>query len=374
MKRATAKFHACRPLTLIARRAAGAFRRRRLRSTLSHRETIWAPVLLRWACRRQGVPASVSPRASAPTGTWISHFHFHFRLFRRFCVALASGHARVVESAAGTSLRFFSSNGVPVARSLRDTMRDARGQDAVEARNVPARVAWHVAGAGSAAMMRYATRVDRVGHFFSAVHQPPGWPDQEWPDPARIAQARSEALSPGRLGSRVDLRPSGLADSHPFARQHLWCFGAAQSTRLFARARDTLSSRSQSSVGRSFRRAKLEGMPVSTRARSAEATAPHVSPRLRAFAIEPSVDLVWRSITSEAAAAGSAPRSAMTSASSAPSARSTPAAAPSSPGRNVDATVVCASALDPVLADRLADDVIRRIDRRARIERERRGA
>jgi hypothetical protein len=34
---------------------------------------------------------------------------------------------------------------------------------------------------------------------------------------------------------------------------------------------------------------------------------------------------------------------------------------------------VCATALDPALADRFADDVIRRIDRRARIERERRG-
>jgi hypothetical protein len=32
-----------------------------------------------------------------------------------------------------------------------------------------------------------------------------------------------------------------------------------------------------------------------------------------------------------------------------------------------------AVALDPALAERLADDVIRRIDRRARIERERRG-
>jgi hypothetical protein len=35
--------------------------------------------------------------------------------------------------------------------------------------------------------------------------------------------------------------------------------------------------------------------------------------------------------------------------------------------------VVCATALDPMLADHLADDVIRRIERRARIERERRG-
>jgi hypothetical protein len=57
------------------------------------------------------------------------------------------------------------------------------------------------------------------------------------------------------------------------------------------------------------------------------------------------------------------------------SARSTPnsAHALTSTSRANDNAVVCATALDPVLADRLADDVIRRIERRARIERERRG-
>jgi hypothetical protein len=38
-----------------------------------------------------------------------------------------------------------------------------------------------------------------------------------------------------------------------------------------------------------------------------------------------------------------------------------------------DKAVVRATALDPFLADRLAEDVIRRIERRIRIERERRG-
>jgi hypothetical protein len=60
---------------------------------------------------------------------------------------------------------------------------------------------------------------------------------------------------------------------------------------------------------------------------------------------------------------------------SAPSmnAPSTSTSPPAAAGRSRDAAVVCATALDPALANRLADDVIRRIDRRARIERERRG-
>ena len=79
-------------------------------------------------------------------------------------------------------------------------------------------------------------------------------------------------------------------------------------------------------------------------------------------------DLVWRANAECHDDAGRAPRHATTSASASICRRAAPA-----PSRKPDATVVCATALDPALADRLADDVIRRIDRRARIERERRG-
>ncbi|MBP6107125.1 MAG: hypothetical protein KA506_11535 [Steroidobacteraceae bacterium] len=46
---------------------------------------------------------------------------------------------------------------------------------------------------------------------------------------------------------------------------------------------------------------------------------------------------------------------------------------PAASSRAGDITVVHATTLDPVLADRLAAEVMRRIDYRARIERERRG-
>ena len=107
------------------------------------------------------------------------------------------------------------------------------------------------------------------------------------------------------------------------------------------------------------------------RARDAEIAPSHASTRLQALAMKRPVDLVWRANMNATMTADAAPRSATTSASSVRS--SAGAAVPSSPASRPDTNVVCATALDPALADRFADDVIRRIDRRARIERERRG-
>lgn len=87
------------------------------------------------------------------------------------------------------------------------------------------------------------------------------------------------------------------------------------------------------------------------------------------------VDLVWLASPASSATPGDTPRFGTTSAAGASSARSIPAAAqvPAASSRAGDITVVHATTLDPVLADRLAAEVMRRIDYRARIERERRG-
>jgi hypothetical protein len=86
------------------------------------------------------------------------------------------------------------------------------------------------------------------------------------------------------------------------------------------------------------------------------------------------VDIVWRANPTISAPSGDTPRFGTTSAAGISSTRSAQAFAqvPTTSSHTSDNTVVRATALDPVLADRLADDVIRRIDRRARIERERR--
>lgn len=117
------------------------------------------------------------------------------------------------------------------------------------------------------------------------------------------------------------------------------------------------------------------------RTRNPAATATHFSkhtaatPTASCIAMRRSVNLVWRASPTSSAPSGDTPRFGTTSAAGAPSTRSTQAFAQVSTtsSHTSDNTVVRATALDPVLADRLADDVIRRIDRRARIERERRG-
>jgi hypothetical protein len=93
------------------------------------------------------------------------------------------------------------------------------------------------------------------------------------------------------------------------------------------------------------------------------------------IAIGRPVDLVWPAAPASAAAPGAAPRFGGAPAAGAAAAPSVPAAGiPAAPaGRSGNDSGVRATALDPVLANRLADEVIRRIDYRARIERERRG-
>ena len=88
------------------------------------------------------------------------------------------------------------------------------------------------------------------------------------------------------------------------------------------------------------------------------------------------LDLVWRAPTPAIAAATATPTmSARTSPSTIDAI--TAAAGPARIEAPADVAhvrdVVRAQVLDPALVERLTDDVIRRIDRRLRIERERRG-
>jgi hypothetical protein len=110
----------------------------------------------------------------------------------------------------------------------------------------------------------------------------------------------------------------------------------------------------------------------SWRATGPQAASIPASPRMQALTMKRPVELVWRANPNGAATpAGDDPPAAMTFGKVSSSARPTPPTAPAS--RASDKGVVWTAALDPLLADRLAEDVIRRIDRRARIERERRG-
>lgn len=369
MKRATGKFRAHRSLTLAARRAARAFCRRDPKPTLACRATVWTPALLRWARKRSGgARASASHRYSASTVAWTSYFHLHFVLAAPFRVSGASGRAHADGAAKGlqmprSSLKFFLRGGDRTARSLAEPLRGAQAQSAVEARNEPTRWQRHHAegfGTGLPAAMRYAAGIGRiVERSAAAVHTP--------------------LHSPRRL--------------HLIVQQQLArSISAAQSTRLFARAHTRSPPLSRASAAQSSQQVTRASSLNSAlrpardttqirrpiqhiwRTRNAETAVVHASPHPQALAMKRAVDLVWRSNTTVAAATVDNPqRSATTATLSASDARSKPAAALTLPSRTVDKTVVHANVLDPLLADRLADDVIRRIDRRARIERERWG-
>jgi hypothetical protein len=92
-------------------------------------------------------------------------------------------------------------------------------------------------------------------------------------------------------------------------------------------------------------------------------------------AVRRPLDLVWPASAASAAAPGHAQRVGAAGGGDLPCARAMQAIAQApaaiSPPRV--SSVVRADALDPVLANRLADEVMRRIDHRARIARERRG-
>ncbi|MDM0116701.1 hypothetical protein QTI66_31680 [Variovorax sp. J22R133] len=112
---------------------------------------------------------------------------------------------------------------------------------------------------------------------------------------------------------------------------------------------------------------------------SLDFSASSVSRRLQALMTKRPVDLVWRARSGASSAAGDASLPSTSretfrrSMARAPAAHSTPVAADTSAAQPSTTSAVCATTLDPALANRLADDIIRRIDQRARIERERHG-
>ncbi|WP_354098720.1 hypothetical protein [Bradyrhizobium sp. S3.2.12] len=111
------------------------------------------------------------------------------------------------------------------------------------------------------------------------------------------------------------------------------------------------------------------------RTKSPDATETHASMLVPGLAMSRAVELAWRAGSGGAGVAGNLPRPGASPSMPGSPAQSTPAAAPAltATPRTNSKPAVCATALDPTLAVRLAEDVIRRIDHRVRIERERRG-
>jgi hypothetical protein len=226
--------------------------------------------------------------------------------------------------------------------------------------------------------MRRTARVDRAGQSATMIHGLHSTFACAHPTAARVpyARSRTSVRIRGALTLReratLALRAARFPDASPLSRQRnrAWTDLSARS------AISTVQSLRQTRV--EFRRTLIETVRETSRIHSrvprtwraaqeaACAEETHASPHLQALMLKRPAELVWRANAGATMTSNDAAGKAIASA----SARF--AAAPP-PSRKPNATVVCATALDPALADRVAADVIRRIDRRARIERERRG-
>ena len=270
--------------------------------------------MLRRRVVRQAAPHAVAPGAApsavTPGAQWQTHNHLHLHLFS----ASASPRAAALQ------------------RALRDKTRapllprDAQARRAGEA--APAHRSAKHASPGVAPT---APRMTGAG----GVAVPPVPPSRA---DARPASQRAPALRALRAPGTTPAmrRPDRTAPTHPSVGESVH---VAQPAPLILTARRRVS--------RAEPGASIDAVP----ARPA-----------------PRADLVWRKpvAATEAAAAADAPHSAATpTAPTAPPTFAVVAPQATSPA--------AALTLDPALVDRLADEVLRRVERQTRIARERRG-
>ncbi len=356
-----------RPFVLAAHAAARRWlgQRTLLARTSVLRRPAWTPLLLRWVRRAVAERSRGAVRAPALPAGAASQFHWHFHLgslpgsYRerheaRTTVVTSPFQKPVLAS------RMIQPNvgrlAALVYRRLRDPAGTIDGARAVRAYpqsgtgRTSHKHGWLVPAVAPARWLRGQTDSRRT----APPHIPAGQ--------SFIARAQ---LPPGAQGvdqARVAGR-SALADP----RLTLWAKRGPP-------AAHALESPRQPAV---WRRPSEQAWRVSdTAARVTRSSRPTAAPRgMSDVAIMRPVDLVWLASPASSATPGDTPRFGTTSAAGASSARSIPAAAqvPAASSRAGDITVVHATTLDPVLADRLAAEVMRRIDYRARIERERRG-
>jgi hypothetical protein len=389
MKLATGKPCGRRPMVLPANAAANAFCRCRAKARSSGGSSApprarRTPALLRWA--RKGVRARVRTAAGAlaAAGWWVSHFHLHFRVAQALAAlpcrlrrALApsdrrvgarrnaeSGGAREAGRWLGSTLWHFTSLAQPYSR-----VRDDR-----------------TTGAGS-----FADASRAAGQLRATSHELPRRAPRlptliEWPTSTRNTPDREAGGGPlPQLSGFVARAPTDPADNPKLV-------APSRVSMLFSRARRQATF----SIATTLRGAALEtaapSLPGSRiRSHGSFTAAAAKRPRIRrgrsgappptplsqhvpTRATKRPVDLVWRTSESAASTASDAARPPARYASVPAPARPIPPPSPAATANTSrNATVVCATTLDPALANRLADDVIRRIDQRARIERERRG-
>jgi hypothetical protein len=407
MKRATHELHTRRAMVLRAGAAANTFCRKRQLSRISNgaaggqtRVRRWTPALLRWA--QKGARAKAGTPVRGPTvSSWVSHFHLHFHI----ATMLASGRVRDGAGHDRARAGIYTSwlHWATAGSGRAEPRRTVKTSGATEASRLIA-AARRRGLQASRELLTFADRANAAGlfgHTRTATARRAARSGIS-PDASRWPSVHLEQIW-SRRASRPDAsRRNSPADTESFAFANRGASGyARESARTVlegtgeriarVRRRSTFNAAIQSggltherdsgahislAHTRSRRLFRASGVPLQNiwRTSSEEgARTASASRRLQDWAASRSVDLVWRSSADGAAASGAAPRAAMSYSEPSMNAPSTSKSPPAAAGRSRDTAVICATALDPALANRLADDVIRRIDRRARIERERRG-
>lgn len=403
-----------------------------LSRTSACRRPAWTPLLLRWARKAVAVRSSGAVRAPALPASPASQFHWHLHLTALLGSERERREARTTAVTDPFRTRAPASRMNPPSagrmagtgyRRLRDPAGTIEGACAIPAYPQPASIgpvrfaeraeAWKASPALAAKRASYKCRWperaapharwlrgqadSRPGErphapaaqsFLTRGHLPPG------------AQPFDQARGAGRNAAADPL----LTSTSMARRSPMEAPAKTTSTKrsIYAQVQagsEGLLRQTRSQVTRTLLRSK-RGQPATHafassrppaagrrlseqtwRARNPAATAARFTrrhtaapPTASSIAMRRPADLVWLAGPTSFAPPGDTPRSRTGSGALASSAQSKAAAqVPTASSGTGDNTVVRAAALDPVLANRLADEVIRRIDYRARIERERRG-
>lgn len=311
-----------RPLVLTARRAADRLRRR-LRKTGGPLGA-WLPLALRRRRRPKRSERQTAHRAAA--AQWRPQFHLHF--------------AGSLRSRADAASRFLKEVNIREARRFEPALNHttvrigALAVDPRRASHLPRR--WHVAQTDVSRLD--APRPSSVRLWFREVASIGAQAAAHWRrsrSPRQMPAGASVAVSPDvrvLLGASTRVRQREL----PLIHVHSTAIHARIERLFHARfVSAPPAARPPELVWRRGLRAPMDSSDEGLRADSPES--PESPGR---------------------AAARLIPR---------------PEPAPEPPSRGAQATVLQQAKLDPGLLDRLTDDVIRRVERRNRIERERRG-
>lgn len=335
-------------LTLAARIAASRFASTRRRAT-RRAPHVWLPIALRWRRQRKQLEKRRLGRAAAPAEAWLAHVHLHFTL-------------RVARTAVFASRAAATAPQAHVYRHLHTRLRELRRRDEVRAAIAPEapQVERVLSRHSTVVRSRTVLHAGRIPNPFAAA--PSAAPRVADGLRSRPTLLRTRSTS---IATRT-VRASSIATRIVVDRANRMLFRA---TRTNVRVSTSATHDRTRSVERlahiRTRELRIFHRLVSTMALSARNPA-RESRTSQGVPPGRPPELVWRSAPTPVAESGAAMQHAAIH--SAAAQQKPPEAAARTGGAALQL-----KDFDAPLLDRLTDDVIRRVERRTRVERERRG-